>query len=141
VRLDIYGDGPEKDCLVKQSKQDSRIRFRGFIDNIYEVLNQYDVLVLPTRIPEACPMVLIEAMCLGVPVLVSNIGGQFELLSMSKFGVSFESEDHVDFSNKLNLFHSMQFISCLHEASDLEYFVDKVKYNSFSILIRKVICE
>jgi glycosyltransferase involved in cell wall biosynthesis len=40
-----------------------------------------DMVVLPSIATESCPMTIIESICAGIPVITTNIGGQYELLA------------------------------------------------------------
>jgi glycosyltransferase involved in cell wall biosynthesis len=60
-----------------QSGLDSRIRFLGFTDRIQEILAAVDLLVSPVRY-EAYGLNVQEAICRGVPALVSRCAGVAE---------------------------------------------------------------
>lgn len=51
----------------------------GFVEDIPALMRTLDVLVLSST-SEACPMVVLEAMAAGIPVVASNVGGVPELL-------------------------------------------------------------
>lgn len=83
ITYQIYGDGPLKNMI----QQNNNIKFKGHISNIKEVLlNEIDVLVVPTVIQESFGMVILEAFSCGVPVITTNIGMQAVLVSESKAG-------------------------------------------------------
>lgn len=52
---------------------------RGFVSDATEIIASLDVAVL-SSIAEACPMVVLEAMAAGVPVVATDVGGVRELL-------------------------------------------------------------
>jgi glycosyltransferase involved in cell wall biosynthesis len=54
-------------------------RDHGFVDSVAPLLKEMDVLVLSST-TEACPMVVLEAMASGIPVVASNVGGVREIL-------------------------------------------------------------
>jgi glycosyltransferase involved in cell wall biosynthesis len=62
-----------------------RVRWLGPVD-FPDAIRHFDVLVLPSR-SEALPMVLIEAMVSGVPVMASAVGSVSELLGDGARGV------------------------------------------------------
>ncbi|HSL56895.1 MAG TPA: glycosyltransferase [Acidimicrobiales bacterium] len=65
-----------------------RVRWLGPVD-FPQAIDAFDVLVLPSR-SEALPMVLIEAMMSGVPVMASAVGSVPELLGHGRHGTLVE---------------------------------------------------
>jgi len=64
-------DGPSMQSLYGSF---SNVRLMGELDRtaVRDLIGQSDVLVLPSR-SEVQPLVLLEAMCMGVPVVTTNI--------------------------------------------------------------------
>ncbi|MEN4446740.1 glycosyltransferase family 4 protein [Mycobacterium sp. SM3041] len=58
---------------------DGRVRFLGHVDPVATVLN-WDILVNASTSPEAGPIVALEAMSVGVPVIATDHGGSSWLL-------------------------------------------------------------
>ncbi|MEW6075196.1 MAG: glycosyltransferase family 4 protein [Candidatus Omnitrophota bacterium] len=78
---------------VKNSlRQNPNIIFKGEFDNerIAEVLQEIDVLVVPSLWYENSPLVIQEAFGAGVPVIASDIGGIPELVRHKKNGILVE---------------------------------------------------
>jgi glycosyltransferase involved in cell wall biosynthesis len=76
VRLHIFGDGPERPALMDQTRRlglTGRIIFHGIVP-VAQATPQIDVLALPS-LAEGFPMVLLEAMAAGVPIVASNAPG------------------------------------------------------------------
>lgn len=63
-RLDIVGDGPEKEALESLANGDNDIVFHGFQTNINPYLAKAKIFVLPS-LTENFPLALIEAMSVG----------------------------------------------------------------------------
>ena len=61
--------------------------FAGFRHDVPEILRDTDVLVLASILPEGSPMVLIEAMAMGVPVVATSVGGVPEIVVNSVTGI------------------------------------------------------
>ena len=74
-------DAYKKDLLkfVKENGLDRIVKFTGFRTDIGDVVESLDILVFPSVAPEAFPLILLEAMGLGKPVIASNIGGVSEI--------------------------------------------------------------
>lgn len=62
---------------------DETIDCTGFIEDPAAALNDIDILLLTSR-SEACPMSVLEAMSVGVPVVCFNVGGVEELLGTNR---------------------------------------------------------
>lgn len=72
----FLGDGPELPALTQQAEKlglSSRVTFAGFHPDPQPFYDASDVYVLPSR-AEASPMVLLEAMSAGLPILATRCG-------------------------------------------------------------------
>jgi glycosyltransferase involved in cell wall biosynthesis len=72
----VFGDGPERAPLIERAHElgiADRVTFPGYVDRDV-AFRRLDVFVLPSII-ENSPMVLLEAMARGVPVVASRSGG------------------------------------------------------------------
>jgi glycosyltransferase involved in cell wall biosynthesis len=70
-RLDIFGDGPERDALARLAADlgvAASVRLRGHTSRLTEELARTSLFVMTSR-REGFPMVLLEAMSVGVPVI------------------------------------------------------------------------
>lgn len=93
-RFTIHGTGPEMESLRTLSRAlgiDGEVTFAGFSDNIVPVLTQLDMLFL-TSDSEGLPMVILEAMALGLPVVVPSVGGLPEALDFGRCGTLIEKQ-------------------------------------------------
>lgn len=74
-RLDIFGRGelePELKSLASRLSLDQQVHFRGYCDSVHEEMAKATMLLLPS-IKEGMPNVLLEAMAVGLPAIVSDI--------------------------------------------------------------------
>ena len=69
----------EIDALIDSLGLRDSVHDLGFVGDVSELMRTLDVLVLSST-SEACPMVVLEAMAAGVPVVASKVGGVPELL-------------------------------------------------------------
>ncbi|WP_205481682.1 glycosyltransferase [Sphingomonas arenae] len=93
VRLDLVGDGPDRAELERQVAAlglEEAVTFLGRLPEhatLQEVANA-DVLILPSFM-EGLPVVLMEAMAMGVPVVASRVAGIPELVHDDVNGLLF----------------------------------------------------
>jgi len=80
--------------LIKEYKLSNHVFLTGFCDNMPELLRQIDMLVLPS-LSESVPMVVLETMQAGKPVVASAIGGIPEAVSDGETGLLFPVGDSV----------------------------------------------
>lgn len=82
VTLTVVGDGPERAALQARAAAtglDGRVRFLGFRDDVPDLLARADGFVLPSLL-EQQPLVLLEALGAGLPVLATDVGGVRDLV-------------------------------------------------------------
>lgn len=82
VVLRIVGDGPERAALEAQASDlrlDERVEFLGFRSDVPDLLVEADAFVLPSEM-EQQPLVLIEAMGAGKPIVATDVGGVAEMV-------------------------------------------------------------
>jgi glycosyltransferase involved in cell wall biosynthesis len=60
-------------------------------------------LVVPSRWFEGCPLVILEAMAAGIPVIASNIGGLPELVEHGVTGLLFEPGNAEELAEAMRL--------------------------------------
>lgn len=80
---------------------DSNVIFTGFRENVCEILNQSDLFVLPSRSAEGSPMVIREAMAVGVPVVASDVDGINDLIKDGVNGLLFMPGDVDELVHKI----------------------------------------
>jgi glycosyltransferase involved in cell wall biosynthesis len=81
VRLSLIGAGPHERCLRRMVEQLglTNVEFAGEQNDIEEIWSKHHALVLPSRF-EGMPLVLVEAMLCGRPCIVTDVGGNRELV-------------------------------------------------------------
>ena len=101
-KLVIIGDGPLSDEL-KNETTNANIEFVGYKqwDEIKEIVSKARFSVIPSEWYENNPLSVIEAQCLGTPVLGARIGGIPELIENDVTGMTFESRNVNDLTGKL----------------------------------------
>jgi glycosyltransferase involved in cell wall biosynthesis len=83
VRLVFVGDGPERATLEAQVTKlglGGQVRFVGMVKAASSLLNAFDAVVLSSR-SEGTPMILLEAIHAGVPIVATAVGGVPDLIT------------------------------------------------------------
>lgn len=101
-KLVIIGGGSLSDEL-KNETTNANIEFVGYKqwDEIKEIVSKARFSVIPSEWYENNPLSVIEAQCLGTPVLGARIGGIPELIENGVTGMTFESRNVNDLTSKL----------------------------------------
>jgi glycosyltransferase involved in cell wall biosynthesis len=82
VDLLLVGDGALRADLTRQCRDlgiESRVRFLGVRDDVADLLRAADIFAL-TSVSEAASITLLEAMAAGLPVVVTAVGGNPEIV-------------------------------------------------------------
>lgn len=105
-RKDIYfmfvGDGPlfiQMESTVKLYGIEQRFILAGSRNNVPDYLNSADIFLLLSNY-EGLPISLLEAMCMGLPLVASDVGGVCELIEENINGF-LVSNDEKEIINKL----------------------------------------
>lgn len=99
--LDIVGEGKEENTfrnLIARYHLEDRITIHPFTNNIQEYYSNAQIYVLSSRW-EGMPLVLVEAMAHGLPIVTSDLPVSKEI--MGDFGMYFENENIEDLAQKL----------------------------------------
>lgn len=83
VAASVLGDGAERDAVRARAASlgvAPQITWHGVVPNAGQLLAAFDVLVLSSR-TEGTPMVVLEAMAAGVPIVATHVGGIPDMLS------------------------------------------------------------
>ncbi len=89
VSLLLVGDGPERGALEELARSlgiADRVRFAGFQADPQPLLKAMDLFVLSSR-SEGLSMGLLEAMAAGVPVAVTDVGANREVIENGACGI------------------------------------------------------
>lgn len=128
AQLVLVGDGPEHDDLVNQSVtlgllEDVTFAGRRDEREVHAEIAGSDLLVLPSFM-EGLPVVLMEAMAIGVPVVASHVAGIPELVEDGVEGLLFRPADWTALSGAM-----------------MEMLADKEKRTRFAAAARKKVAS
>lgn len=81
----VVGSGPDFEKInmkIREFKLENNFRLLGFISDDYLPLyySASDIFVLPSKSGEGLPLVLLEAMACGLPVIATDVGGIPEIV-------------------------------------------------------------
>lgn len=107
ARLKVYGPHEAFPDYVKSLQKIAHgnplIEFMGRFDNrrIAEILDQTDVIVVPSIWYENSPITIMEALTTGTPVIASDLGGMPEMVHHNVNGLLFKVGDVDDLATQL----------------------------------------
>ena len=95
VDLVMVGDGPlrgELESLAVELRVPERVKWLGIRTDIPDLMRAADAFVL-TSLSEAASLTLLEAMASGLPAVVTNVGGNPEIVRHEREGLLFPRSD------------------------------------------------
>lgn len=114
--LILMGDGEKYEELMEytlRNKLENNIFFNGFTSNPYPIIKTADVFLL-SSLAEGFPTVIVEALCMGVPVVTTPVGGTLELI---KRGVN----------GAISEFSAESFCNCIIDVIDGQYDKNEIR--------------
>lgn len=111
-KLKIIGGGPLLEQFkIKNEELKGNVEFLGFRqwDDIKDIVGKARFTVIPSEWYENNPLSVIEAECLGTPVLGARIGGIPELIDEDVNGMTFESGNADDLAKKIKAMYNADF--------------------------------
>ena len=101
----IIGDGALMDEISKKISDNGlgeRITFTGWIkpDEVIDWYKKSDILFMPSR-SEGLPLVGVQALSMGLALVLSDVGGNNELISIGDNGFIYSSSDNNGFEEGL----------------------------------------
>jgi glycosyltransferase involved in cell wall biosynthesis len=88
--------------LVADLDLGSYITWTGFTRDVHSQMEKMHVFVLPSLFGEGLPMVVIEAMSVGVPVVASGVEGIPEVLNSDAIGIVTEPNNPLALANAIS---------------------------------------
>jgi glycosyltransferase involved in cell wall biosynthesis len=87
--LTVVGDGPERprlEGLIRKHGLEDRVTLAGWVEPPWTSRLTFDILVAPS-LEDSFPLVLLEAMMAGIPVVASDVGGIPEIVEPGRTGL------------------------------------------------------
>jgi glycosyltransferase involved in cell wall biosynthesis len=104
-KLMLVGEGPERDALVQRGRElaiSDHVMFAGLRRDIPRVLSAIDLFVLSSH-SEGMPLVVLEAMSAGLPVLTTAVGGLPRLIDDGQTGLLVPAGDEEAMRSRMAL--------------------------------------
>lgn len=103
LRLQVIGEGPERGAVearVTRLHLEDCVELRGQTEDVGASLQEADVFVLPSR-AEGLSNALLEAMAHGLPVVVSDVPGNIDVVDDEVTGLLFAAGDPAALADRL----------------------------------------
>ena len=124
IHFDMVGDGAQLDELKNLVTRDklSNLKFHGWKSRVelYQLLYQSHVFLLPTYHDEGLPNSLLEAMCFGLPAIVTDIGAINETIKNGVNGFIVKPKSPEDLVCAIKKYFDDQTILARHSVTSLE---------------------
>jgi glycosyltransferase involved in cell wall biosynthesis len=131
VPFRIAGDGPIYNSLFK-NKSDN-VEFTGWLDRkkIMLFYSEARMVVIPSNCLEMFPMVVLESMAIGLPIIASRIGGLSEIVDDGITGLLFEPGNEMDLAEKIKILWNDKNLCKKMGVAGREKVIDKYSEESF----------
>ena len=103
VKFLIVGEGKIRIELERYAKTlgiFENVIFTGYYENLSEVLAAIDLFVIPS-LTESLPLVVLEAMAAGKPVISTNVGGIPEIIIHGETGLLVRPQNGMELANSI----------------------------------------
>lgn len=144
-KLFVYGEFTQNkyEEQIKDEAKGLNIEWCGFENDKNKIFATKGLLILPSVSFESFGLVIIEAMCAGVPVLVSDSLGMKEVIERSQLDndyATFKTGDAKDLANKIiqinDIYNSLQLRKKARQSFEENYEIGKM-YSSLNQLFRR----
>jgi glycogen synthase len=88
----LIGHDPAAELAARPALA-QRVASLGHVDDVSRFMAAFDVLVVPSTRDESLPLVVLEAMAAGTPVVASRLAGLPEAIGEDEAGILFEPGD------------------------------------------------
>lgn len=139
--LYIFGDGAEKNSVMRAEKENPHIHYMGFRpqNEIFKYIMVAKALIFPSKLYEGFPMILIESFALGTPVLCSDVGNGASIVKSTSAGIIFSLSDFKSFEDAIKLLDDNYSMYC-HNAKEVyqKYFTPQANYQQLKSIYEVV---
>lgn len=104
-KLIIYGEGSkhyELNQYIKDRNLQKKVNLAGARQDVLDCIKNSELFVLSSNY-EGMPNALIEAMCLGLPVISTKVSGAIDLIRSGENGLLIDINDKHSLANMINI--------------------------------------
>lgn len=103
VPLKIVGDGPLGPMVAEAVRRLRGLEWLGRQpkDRVLAYMKDAKALVFPSVWYEGFPMVIVEALAVGLPIIASELGNMSSLIDHDRTGLKFRAHDPADLASKV----------------------------------------
>jgi glycosyltransferase involved in cell wall biosynthesis len=124
LHLLLIGNGMDQEPytgMITNNAMRDRIHVCGFRQDAPELIAASDVLVQPSRSGEGLPRAMMEAMCYGTPVIITETGGGKEVVEDGKSGFVIPVENPEAIRERVTtLYNSPELLTQMSVAAKLQ---------------------
>ncbi len=112
ITLDVIGGFETPDyeanirALIRRLQLEGIVNLCGFTKDVPAVMRTLDAMVLPSLFGEGMPMVVLEALACGVPVIATSVEGTPEVIRHGKEGLLARPQDPESLAQAIQVFIS-----------------------------------
>ena len=127
--------------FVRNSGLDNQISWAGYQEDPNPLYRACDVIVIPSTVSEGLPMVAIEAMQLGIPVIGSSVGGIPEVVRDGVNGYLFPPGNSAALADRIQQLLTDSGLLMQMKAAARSSVDGRFSTETFALAIRRVIGE
>tara|TARA_Y100000588_G_scaffold370037_1_gene439707 strand:+ start:74 stop:940 length:867 start_codon:yes stop_codon:yes gene_type:complete len=104
IHLNIVGEGPEKEKLVKYIKDNSLenyVSIIGLTNDVEKYYEKSDILIVSSNWTSGIPLVSLEAAMYKIPLLLPDVGGIKEFFRNNETAILYKHGNVLDLTTKL----------------------------------------
>jgi glycosyltransferase involved in cell wall biosynthesis len=132
----FVGSGADEEKLKAQAKGLNNITFEGFVNNVNDYINAFNLFVFPSR-NEGLGSILLDVMGLHVPIIASDVGGIPDIIKDKENGLLIEPENVKDLENKIvSLYEDQSFAQQL--AQNAQKNIEKYSPQNMALEYQKI---
>jgi glycosyltransferase involved in cell wall biosynthesis len=133
--IEIIGEGPLKNQIIELEKTFPNLVYHGFRDSdfIQQRMRNAKFLIFTSKWYEGMPLVILEALSFGLPVICSDIDNLNEIVQNGISGILFKNGDLNDLVKKINSISNEE-LKGLKKESYKTYILKYSKEHNFKLL-------